>query len=72
MLTQRVGLLRVPFFPGSFGIRFSKLLDPAVEDLKAKGAVLISFINQVLLTDVLELIYGIAPTGSNAARVFSG
>src|SRR5208282_2729342 len=37
MLTQRVGFLRVPFFPGSFGIRFSKLLDAAVEDLKAKG-----------------------------------
>jgi len=37
MLTQRVGLLRVPFFPGSFGIRFSKLLKAAVEDLKSKG-----------------------------------
>jgi C-terminal processing protease CtpA/Prc len=37
MLTQQIGLLRVPFFPGSFGIRFSKLLDAAVEDLKAKG-----------------------------------
>jgi len=37
MLTQRVGLLSVPFFPGSFGIRFSKLLKAAVEDLKAKG-----------------------------------
>jgi C-terminal processing protease CtpA/Prc len=37
MLTQRFGLLRVPFFPGSFGIRFSKLLKAAVDDLKAKG-----------------------------------
>src|SRR6266852_2198082 len=37
MLAQQVGLLRVPFFPGSFGIRFSKLLKAAVEDLKAKG-----------------------------------
>jgi carboxyl-terminal processing protease len=37
MLTQRVGLLRVPFFSGSFGIRFSKVLKAAVEDLKAKG-----------------------------------
>ena len=37
MLTHRVGLLRVPFFSGSFGIRFSKLLKSAVEDLKAKG-----------------------------------
>jgi C-terminal processing protease CtpA/Prc len=37
MLTQRVGLLRIPFFSGLFGIRFSKLLKAAVEDLKAKG-----------------------------------
>jgi C-terminal processing protease CtpA/Prc len=37
MLTQRVGLLRVPFFSGSFGIRFSKLLKAAVEDLKTNG-----------------------------------
>jgi C-terminal processing protease CtpA/Prc len=37
MLTQRVGLLRVPFFPGCFGIRFSKLLKTAMEDLKSKG-----------------------------------
>ena len=37
MLTPRVGLLKVPFFSGSFGIRFSKLLKAAVEDLKAKG-----------------------------------
>ncbi|MGA7336295.1 MAG: S41 family peptidase [Candidatus Sulfotelmatobacter sp.] len=37
MLTQRIGLLKVPFFLGSFGIRFSNLLNAAVEDLKAKG-----------------------------------
>ena len=37
MLTRRVGLLKVPFFPGSFGIRFAKLLKAAMEDLKAKG-----------------------------------
>lgn len=37
MLAQRVGLLRVPFFSGLFGIRFSKLLRAAVEALKAKG-----------------------------------
>ncbi len=37
MLAQRVGLVRVPFFSGLFGIRFSKLLEAAVEDLKAKG-----------------------------------
>jgi C-terminal processing protease CtpA/Prc len=32
-----VGLLKVPFFSGAFGIRFSKLLDAAVEALKAQG-----------------------------------
>jgi C-terminal processing protease CtpA/Prc len=37
MLTPRIALLKVPFFSGSFGIRFSKLLKAAVEDLKAKG-----------------------------------
>ena len=37
MLAQRVGLLKIPFFSGLFGIRFSKLLEGAVEDLKAKG-----------------------------------
>ena len=37
MLTQRVGLLRVPFFSGLFGVRFSGVLHPAVEDLKAQG-----------------------------------
>ena len=37
VLAQRIGLLRVPFFCGLFGIRFSKLLRAAVEELKAKG-----------------------------------
>jgi C-terminal processing protease CtpA/Prc len=37
MLARGVGLLKVPFFSGLFGIRFSKLLEAAVEDLKAKG-----------------------------------
>jgi C-terminal processing protease CtpA/Prc len=37
MLTQRVGLLRVPFFSGLFGLRFSRVLHAAVEDLKAQG-----------------------------------
>ncbi len=37
MLTQHVGLLRIPFFSGLFGIRFSSLLKAAVDDLKAKG-----------------------------------
>jgi carboxyl-terminal processing protease len=36
MLTERVGLLRVPFFAGSFGNSFSNLLKAVVEDLKAK------------------------------------
>ncbi len=37
MLTKRVGLLKVPFFSGSFGFHFSKLLRSAVEDLKGQG-----------------------------------
>jgi carboxyl-terminal processing protease len=37
MVTERIGLLRVPFFSGLFGIRFSKLLKAAVDDLKTKG-----------------------------------
>lgn len=37
MLTPQVGLLKIPFFPGSFGIRFSRFLKVAVEDLKSKG-----------------------------------
>jgi hypothetical protein len=37
MLTQRVGLLRVPFFAGLFGLSFSRLLRTAVEALKIQG-----------------------------------
>jgi C-terminal processing protease CtpA/Prc len=37
MITQRVGLLRIPFFSGLFGIRFSNLLKAGVDDLRAKG-----------------------------------
>lgn len=37
MLTKRVGLLRVPFFSGLFGLSFSRILHAAVEDLKAQG-----------------------------------
>jgi C-terminal processing protease CtpA/Prc len=37
MLTRNVGFLRVPFFSGAFGVRFSKSLDTAVEALKAQG-----------------------------------
>lgn len=36
MVSPRVGLLRIPFFSGAFGIRFSQLLDAAVESLKAQ------------------------------------
>ena len=34
MLNPRVGLLKIPFFAGAFGVRFSKLLDAAVESPK--------------------------------------
>jgi carboxyl-terminal processing protease len=37
LLTERVGLLKIPFFSGSFGVRFSKDLKVAVDDLKANG-----------------------------------
>lgn len=33
----KVGILKIPFFSGAFGIRFSRLLDAAIESLKAKG-----------------------------------
>jgi carboxyl-terminal processing protease len=36
-MLRNVGILKVPFFSGAFGIRFSKLLDAAVESLKAQG-----------------------------------
>jgi len=32
-----IGILKIPFFSGAFGIRFSRLLDAAVESLKAQG-----------------------------------
>lgn len=37
MVSPHVGLLRIPFFSGAFGIRFSQLLDAAIESLKAQG-----------------------------------
>lgn len=37
MLTPDIGMLRIPFFSGAFGIRFSKLLDDEIDALKAKG-----------------------------------
>jgi carboxyl-terminal processing protease len=36
-LGSNIGLLRVAFFPGAFGIAFSKALDHAIEDLKSQG-----------------------------------
>jgi Peptidase family S41 len=36
-MLRNIGILKVPFFSGAFGIRFSKLLDAAVESLKAQG-----------------------------------
>ena len=32
-----VGILKIPFFSGAFGIRFSKLLDRAIHSIKAQG-----------------------------------
>jgi len=34
---RRIGVLKIPFFSGAFGIRFSRLLDAAVQSLKAQG-----------------------------------
>jgi len=36
-MLRNIGILKIPFFPGAFGIRFSRLLDAAVESLKAQG-----------------------------------
>jgi carboxyl-terminal processing protease len=36
-MLRNIGILKIPFFPGGFGIGFSKLLDAAVESLKAQG-----------------------------------
>jgi C-terminal processing protease CtpA/Prc len=36
-LGPKTGLLRIAFFPGAFGIAFSKVLDHAIEDLKSQG-----------------------------------
>jgi carboxyl-terminal processing protease len=32
-----IGLLKVPYFPGAFGMRFAKALDVAINDLKQQG-----------------------------------
>jgi len=36
-ILRNIGILKIPFFPGRFGIRFSRLLDAAVELLKTQG-----------------------------------
>jgi carboxyl-terminal processing protease len=36
-LLGKIGILKVPFFPGTFGIQFSRLLDRAIESLKTEG-----------------------------------
>ncbi len=37
MLTKRVGIVRIAYFSGMFGIRFSKVLDAAIASLNAQG-----------------------------------
>ena len=37
MVTNRIGLVRVSYFSGMFGIRFSKVLDAAMASLKSQG-----------------------------------
>jgi len=37
MLTKRVGIVKIAYFPGMFGIRFSEVLDAAIDSLKAQG-----------------------------------
>ena len=37
MLTKRVGIVKIAYFSGMFGIRFSKVLDAAIASLKAQG-----------------------------------
>lgn len=36
MLTKRVGIVKIAYFSGMFGIHFSKVLDAAIESLKAQ------------------------------------
>ena len=37
MLPGNVGLLKIVYFPGAFGVRFAMKLDEAIKDLKDKG-----------------------------------
>jgi C-terminal processing protease CtpA/Prc len=34
---ENIGILKVPFFPGAFGIQFSRLLDRAIDSFKTQG-----------------------------------
>jgi C-terminal processing protease CtpA/Prc len=36
-ILRKVGILKIPFFPGAFGIRFSRLLDRAIQSFKIQG-----------------------------------
>jgi len=36
-LPGNVGLLKIAYFPGAFGVRFAMALDEAIKDLKDKG-----------------------------------
>jgi carboxyl-terminal processing protease len=36
-IVRSTGIMKIPFFSGSFGIRFSRFLDAALESLKAQG-----------------------------------
>jgi C-terminal processing protease CtpA/Prc len=37
IIVPGIGLLRVTYFPGAFGMRFAKALDAAIQDLKDRG-----------------------------------
>ena len=37
MIGQHVGLLKIAYFPGAFGLAFANALDHAVQDLKQRG-----------------------------------
>jgi carboxyl-terminal processing protease len=36
-MVGKTGILKVPFFPGAFGIQFSRLLDRVIDSFKAQG-----------------------------------
>jgi carboxyl-terminal processing protease len=37
VIAPKIGLLKIPYFPGAMGMRFGKALDAAMEDLKRQG-----------------------------------